>query len=187
MQKIMASIDTLQFFSLPGYGNSGPGHWQTWMEGRLQDCTRIEQHSWEKPDNTLWIQTIQSTIGDTDPSKVFIIAHSLGCIAVAHWAKKYKLTIAGALLVGPPDIENPYTNLGLESFLPIPDTSLPFPSLVIGSTNDHWASVSRVEEFAKSWGSQLYFEENAGHINTDAGFGPWENGLHLLRNFINTL
>ena len=179
--------DHLQFLSLPGYANSGPDHWQSWMETKLPNCIRIEQKSWDQPECNSWVENIQIAVEKNELSKTFIVAHSLGCIAVAHWARIHKHNIAGVMLVCPPDIENPYAELGLESFLPIPLETLPFPSLVVGSTNDHWATVTRITHFSSHWGSGLIWVENAGHINPGSGFGPWEQGLNFLEVFINNL
>ena len=58
----------------------------------------------------------------------------------------------------------------LESFTPIPLQRLPFPSILVCSSNDHWASVEISAFFAKAWGSKLVTLKNAGHINPDTGY-----------------
>jgi predicted alpha/beta hydrolase family esterase len=61
---------------------------------------------------------------------------------------------------------------------------LPFPSVVVASTDDPFASLDRSRAFAAVWGSRLVTLERAGHINADAGFGPWPEGRRLLDELI---
>jgi predicted alpha/beta hydrolase family esterase len=42
--------------------------------------------------------------------------------------------------------------------------------------------LNRVRHWAQLWGSTLIDLGNAGHINTESGFGPWPEGLALLQD-----
>jgi hypothetical protein len=57
---------------------------------------------------------------------------------------------------------------------------LPFPSIVVASTDDPFVTPARAAAFARAWGSRLVTFERAGHLNADAGFGPWPEGRRLL-------
>ena len=95
------------YFIIPGLGNSGPEHWQTYFEKSGPHFFRIEQQEWESPVCDDWIETIDKHLTDFDCSKAVLIGHSLGCAAiVGHWAAKFKKTIKGALLVAPSDPES---------------------------------------------------------------------------------
>lgn len=66
------------------------------------------------------------------------------------------------------------------SFAPIARQSLPFPTRVVGSSNDPVASVPRVLELAEQWGSEAAILQGAGHINAKSGFSHWQQGFaHL--------
>jgi hypothetical protein len=65
----------------------------------------------------------------------------------------------------------------------MPMGRLPFPSLVVASVNDQYVSPERAKTFASSWGSEIVFLGNAGHINGDAGYGPWPEGEKMLLEF----
>ena len=168
------------YLILPGYGNSDENHWQTYFEKQLPNSFRIQQKSWGKPICDDWVNTIEENINKFNPASVVLVSHSLGGIAIAHWANRFSTKIKGAFIVAPPDLENSYLDLSLESFNPIPLHKFTFPSTVIGSTNDHWATVQRTKTFADHWGSELMYIGDAGHINTTSGYGPWEEGLELL-------
>jgi uncharacterized protein len=173
-------MDT-NFLIVPGYGNSGVDHWQTYIENNLTNCTRIQQKSWDKPLRDDWISNIDKAVNQYNPVSVVLISHSMGGIAIAHWASRFNTKIKGAMIVAPPDLENPWRDYGLGSFTPIPKTKLPFPSIVVASTNDHWATIERTTIFAANWGSKLFFIGDAGHINAASGHGNWNEGLDLLK------
>jgi predicted alpha/beta hydrolase family esterase len=109
-----------------------------------------------------------------------LVAHSLGCIAVAHWARTGTRPIQGALLVVPPDVEHPDFPPVVEGFAPIPRERLAFPSIVVASRNDQYGDFERSRGLAAAWGSRFVDAGDSGHLNTDAGFGPWPLGETLL-------
>ena len=175
----------INYLIVPGYGNSGPDHWQTFFEKKLLNCKRIEQNSWEKPICEDWLSAINEAVNHYNANSVVLISHSMGGIAIAHWAAKYNIKIKAAMIVAPPDLENSWEDLGLQTFTPIPTQKLPFKSIIVASAYDHWATVVRTKEFAKNWGSDLVLIENAGHINAASGFGEWKDGLDILKKLIN--
>jgi uncharacterized protein len=168
------------YLIVPGYGNSGPEHWQTYFENKLPRCVRIHQTNWDKPIMEDWVTNINKYVVQYDPETVVLISHSMGGIAIAHWANLYNHKIKGAMIVAPPDLENPFIELPIENFTPIPTTKLPFPSIVVASTNDYWATKERTTLFSQNWGSKLIFIGEAGHINADTGYTHWDEGLKIL-------
>ena len=53
-------------------------------------------------------------------------------------------------------------------------------SVVVASTDDPLVSMERAQAFAHAWGSRLVTLRAAGHVNAEAGFGPWPEGRALL-------
>jgi predicted alpha/beta hydrolase family esterase len=141
------------------------------------------QVNWDEPDRGDWIATLDRAIASA-PARPLVVAHSLGCITVAHWAEQQDLgahtRLAGALLVAPADVEQSVAARSLEAFAPIPATRFRFPAIVVASRNDQYAAFERAAHFAATWGAELVDAGHAGHINTDAGFGPWPAGEALL-------
>jgi hypothetical protein len=88
--------------------------------------------------------------------------------------------IRGALLVAPSDPEAASFPSGPTGFAPMPLVRLPFPSVVVASSNDPFVTVVRAQTFARAWGSEFVMIRNAGHINTASGLGDWPEGLALL-------
>lgn len=169
------------YFIVPGLGNSGPEHWQTFFENSANNFQRIEQQEWDAPACSEWIANIDRAIEQYDPETVVLIGHSLGCTAIAQWAKKYGRKIKAALLVAPSDIENPVYTFPATGFSPIPLMPFNFKTIVVASSNDPWVSLERATYFASHWGSELVNIGDAGHINAASGHWQWQEGLSILK------
>jgi predicted alpha/beta hydrolase family esterase len=109
-----------------------------------------------------------------------LVAHSLGCQTVVHWAATHEQPIAGALLVAPPDLESDEAPLEEMGFHPVPLQPLSFPAILVASENDIYCAVERAREMAYAWGTRFVSAGECGHLNTAAGFGPWPYGEILL-------
>jgi hypothetical protein len=166
---------------LPGYANSGPEHWQTLWE-RRHGYRRVEQDDWERPERDAWVARLDAALA-TAPPPVVLVAHSLGCILVAHWAAaRAEAPVAGALLVAPPDVDEIRHLLPeVESFAPVPLARLPFATIVVTSRTDPYVEPGRARQFAEAWGSRLIDLGDAGHINAESNLGDWAAGQALLR------
>ena len=169
--------------TVPGLYSSGPDHWQSHFERELENCLRVEQAEWITPVCRDWIAVLDDAI-ERHGNDVVLAAHSLGCCSVAHWAAKYKRTIVGALLVGPSDVEAPTYPSGTTGFSPMPLGRLPFPTITVASRDDRYVSFERAQFFASCWGSEVEDAGNAGHLNTDTGYGAWPRGKELVCKLI---
>lgn len=109
-----------------------------------------------------------------------LVAHSLGCVAVTHWATLHCRPIHAALLIAPPDLEAPSAPIEVADFRPVPVNPLLFRSLLVASTNDPRCELAVAQRMAASWGSDFLVAGACGHLNTDAGFGPWPLGEELV-------
>lgn len=47
---------------VPGLGDSGPDHWQTWLQARLQNSLRVVQPDWHKPNLGVWRRTVRQAV-----------------------------------------------------------------------------------------------------------------------------
>jgi uncharacterized protein len=167
---------TPQVLIIPGLYNSGPGHWQTEWQAARPEFQRVEQRDWDTPNLEDWLHSLDHAVR-RNHDNVVLVGHSLGCILIAHWAARHNRKIAGALLVAPSDTEAPTFPAGTTGFAPVPLIRLPFPSIVIASTNDHYITPDRIRSLADSWDSRLISIGPHGHISVPDGFGPWPEGL----------
>lgn len=179
-----ASLSKVSIINVPGLNGSGPEHWQSHWDFGLPNCQRVQMGDWALPIRSKWIERLDRDLRRTD-NPILIVAHSLGCLAVAWWAKErwsffHQDRVLGALLVAPPDVERADAPDSISTFSPAPREPLPFRSLLVASRNDPFASFATSQRIAEMWNSELVDLGDAGHINADSGFGPWPEGLRLL-------
>jgi predicted alpha/beta hydrolase family esterase len=170
---------------LPGLNSSGPQHWQTRWEQADPSFRRVQQKDWETPQLSDWIEGISQEVARTS-SPILFAAHSLGSIALAHWAQTASPALAGrikgALLAAPADVGRPGVPEPIKSFAPVPRGRLPFASVVVASSDDPHVSLARAREFAGFWGSRFVDIGPADHIAVN--MGDWPEGKRLLRSLI---
>ena len=163
---------------VPGLHDSGPAHWQTWLESLNRDALRVRQHDWSDPELDRWAGRIASTLERDAAARWIVTAHSFGCLALARLAAlRPDLPIEAALLVAPADPDR----FGVAALLP--QAPLPFTSTLVASRSDPWLSAARSRVWSQRWRSQHVDLGDAGHINAEAGFGP----LPIAQRWVTTL
>lgn len=164
---------------VPGYQNSGPGHWQTLWEDTLPGVRRVEMPSWEYPVRGEWVEALDTAIAEAGEAPI-LVGHSLGCLAIVHWAAEHQREVRGALLAVPADVERPDGLEILRPFGPIPRHRLSFPSIVASSSDDPFMPLERARGFAADWGARFVELGPCGHLNRTSGHGPWPRGEAML-------
>jgi predicted alpha/beta hydrolase family esterase len=172
---------------VPGYTNSGPGHWQSRWEAKLSTARRVEQVEWSKPVREDWTARVAEEVNNSE-RPVVLVAHSLGVATAVQAIPAFKKPVAGAFFVAPPDVANPRIRpRHLMTFGPYPRDPLPFPSVTIASRNDPFCAFEIAEDIAAAWGSLFIDAGEAGHINAEAGYGPWPEGSMAFAHFLSRL
>lgn len=141
---------------------------------------RVSQRDWNKPICNEWVAGLESTLRRID-APVVIVAHSLACLAVAHWAHAPHSLIKAALLVAVPNPDGQNFPAEAVGFSPMPKQRFSFPSIVVASTDDPYGSLAHAQACAMAWGSRLVNIGGAGHINASSGLGHWPEGYALLQ------
>jgi len=180
----------IRYLIVPGWQGSPETHWQSHWQRSLPNSARVEQSDWLGPRREQWVAELDRSIA-MSAQPVILVAHSLGCITVAHWVEHASVDILqrvrGALLVAPADVQRIGCPEALRNFAPIPRQVLPFPSLLIGSDNDAAATADRATELGLDWGSDTVILGGAGHINTQSGHTRWEQGFAYLYRLQNRI
>jgi len=145
---------------IPGWMNSGPDHWQSLWEAAHPAWQRVHQQDWDSPTVADWVARLDEAI---------------------------RVSRTPPVLVAPADVEQADTPIPLLPFAPIPLQALPFPTVVVASRDDPYATFDRAELLARSWGADLVDAGRAGHLNSAAGFGPWPAGEALLHGLVTRL
>lgn len=171
-------MTSARFIIVPGWRDSGPGHWQSLWAQQLPGALRVQQDDWITPNRAAWVDSIARTILAQD-GPVIVVAHSLGCIATAHLPPEVSARIQGALLVAPADPERLAV---LSDFAPVPFQKLPYRHVLVASSNDPYCPARLAGAYARAWGSEFVRLPDVGHINTESGHGEWPLGLALLQS-----
>ncbi|HVW50271.1 MAG TPA: alpha/beta hydrolase [Trinickia sp.] len=168
-------------FVVPGIGNSGPSHWQSLWLNAHGHWLRLAVEDWDYVVCDDWVSAIDRQL-PADSSEMVIVAHSLGCLAVVHWARRCARNIRGALLVAVPDpASSAFPRDEASGFEPLPAQRLPFPTTIVSSSNDPYGSVEHARGCAAAWGGELVEVGAKGHLNADSNLGNWDEGFQLLK------
>lgn len=166
--KNKGAAPTPQLLVVPGLNDSGPVHWQTWLQSLHRDAVRVEQDDWLTPDLDRWARQAQLAMRRAPSATWLVAAHSFGCLALSRLLALWpEAPVAGALLVAPADP----VKFGVEALLP--QRRLPCATTLVASDTDPWMSAGQARLWADRWGSHWINLGDAGHINAESGFGPW--------------
>lgn len=168
---------------LPGIGDSGPEHWQSRWQAAWPNYQRVVQRDWENPRRDEWVEALEQAVARAG-ADTRLVAHSLGCLLVAHWLQTTRLSVAGALLVAVPDPEGAAFPKQAIGFAPVPRTRLDCPSVVVASRDDPYATPDFARSCATAWGSRFVDIGEAGHINAASALGDWTSGHELLGQLV---
>ena len=167
------------FLILHGYEGSGPGHWQSWLAERL--AAAGERVSYpdlpdpHEPSLPAWRDALAEELR-REPT---VVAHSLACILWLHHCRAPVAEGARAarvLLVAPPSLAG--APEPIRSFFPVPLDA----AQVAAAAEETRLVCSDDDPYCPEGAAALYGEplalpfdllEGAGHVNADAGFGPW--------------
>lgn len=160
---------------VPGLGDSGPRHWQSWLHDIASPCARVVQRSWHSPDIDEWADRVRQAARRMNGDSI-VIAHSFGCLASVRAILENPGCFRAALLVAPADP----ALFGIEDAAV--GASLSCPATVVASHDDPWIAFDRARDFSGLWRSEFVDAGYVGHLNVDAGFGPWPDVmLHISR------
>jgi uncharacterized protein len=172
-------MHSMPFLLLHGWQGSGPEHWQTWLAGRLRE--RGEHVSYPRlpdPDEPKlgdWLAAFDEQLAQ--PEGLVVLCHSLACIVWLHRARSVEeAPVERALLVAPPSAV--IDAMGLPGFFPLHAAPADIAraarsTLLVHSDNDPYCPEGAGALYAEPLGIPAKLLPGAGHINTDAGYGPW--------------
>ena len=172
---------------VPGLRDAVAGHWQTILAERLErvlEVPAVGRSELGLPNRVLAIENLARQTY----APLVVVAHSAGCIMVAHWLRISGRRPLGVLFAAPPDFETPMpanyptmAALATNGWLPVPRQKLACPSIVLASRNDPLARFVRVADLARDWGSRLVDLGEVGHLNPASGFGEFPYAEALIR------
>ncbi len=171
---------------VPGLRDDAPGHWQSVLAAGDARIRSVPVQGKAMLDCAARVRALEDAAQAIE-GPLLLVAHSGGCLTVAHWAARTRRTVYAALLAVPPDFETPMPApypgrdaLQAAGWFPLPRQRLPFPSLVAASRDDPLASFEAAQALATDWGSRLVDLGAVGHLNPASGYGPWPQARELI-------
>lgn len=171
---------------LHGWQGSGPEHWQTWLAGRLREAGAAVRYpdlpECETPCPDRWGAALHEelrALAALDGSERVVCCHSLGCVLWLREAHRIApaLRVDRVALVAPPCPGAKVPELA--GFYP---TGFERPAIgaaaretrLVCSDDDPYCPGRGAREYwAQPLGLTVDFIPGGGHLNTDAGYGPW--------------
>lgn len=159
-----------EYLILHGYQGSGPGHWQSWLAGRLRSG-EASVHFPDLPDADQprldsWLDTLERELDQFSEPPV-VVCHSLACVLWLHHVARGGKGAERVLLVAPPSLSG--VPEVLEGFFPTPAVELENARLVCAE-NDPYCPEGAANVYT---GLPTDVLDGQGHINPDAGYGAW--------------
>jgi len=173
---------TVPTLIIPGWNGSGPGHWQTWLEGELAAAGRETRRpafaDVDHPDLAQWSAAVREAVRDLPADDYDVVAHSLGAVLWLHHVADPgdSPRAARVLLVAPPSPLLDYPEIA--EFLPPPmniDTVRRGAdgTALVGSSDDQYLPEGIAEAYARPLKMAATVIDGGGHLNTESGYGAW--------------
>lgn len=167
---------------VPDIGGTDRRHWLMHWKSNYPDLMRVAEYDVADANCKNWVRGIDDAVAGSGP-KTCLVAHGLGCLAVAHWAMQTYRPIEAAMLVSIPDcsVKND-SSCQLSGFLPVPRSALPFRTLIVASTED--GGYQHALAHAEHWDATLVVVGCISHHTAPESRLTWDEGLNLLWNLV---
>jgi predicted alpha/beta hydrolase family esterase len=166
---VAAGMRRPSYLILHGYQGSGPGHWQTWLAARLRSGDAAVHYpdlpDADHPQLRAWLDALEGEL-DAIGDPPVVVCHSLSCVLWLHHVAAGGKPAQRVLLVAPPSRAGVPDDLA--SFFPVPSVELSH-ARVVCADDDPFCPEGAVSLYA----GPVDVLPGQGHINPDAGYGPW--------------
>lgn len=170
---------------LHGWGGSDSGHWQSYLACKLaQDygtVSFVPLKDNDRPKKDIWVKQMEDQFLRFKADVV--VCHSLGNILWFHLCLEKKAQrVKKLILVAPPSLTCDIPEISTFFPLTLPKDIYADEVIVISSTNDMYITQDESSKIAKDLNAQHIILKDAGHINTDSGYGKWDEIVDMVKS-----
>jgi uncharacterized protein len=166
---------------LHGWKGSGDGHWQRWLAAELEeagaDVRFPDLPRCERPCPDRWAAVLHAQLAGLGDGAHTVVCHSLGCVLWLREAPRVRRPVDRVLLVAPP---TPACGVHeLEAFYPDAPAvaAAARETRLVCSDDDPYAPDGAAARWGAPLGLPVDLLPGQGHLNVDAGYGPWPEVL----------
>ena len=173
---------------LHGLGGSDYPHWQAWCASELIKKNYIvsfpQLSNRDNPKLEQWLDFLKQEMKYFKPD--IVICHSVANILWFHYVKKYRVTTIEKLMLVAP-VSQKCNLKEIETFFPYPicEDLKAKEIIMVSSTNDPYMTIDEVITLQTELNIGLKILDNAGHINTDSGFGELHCAIDWIEREVN--
>ncbi|MFI1723833.1 RBBP9/YdeN family alpha/beta hydrolase [Streptomyces sp. NPDC020489] len=168
------------YLILHGWQNHRPeAHWQHWLADRLGALGHRVAYPQlpdpDDPDLETWLGALARHLAEDAPDVV--LAHSASALLWLHAVARGTAgtgDVERVLLVGPPAPAVLAQHPEVAGFAPPPlEFALPGPTLLVAGDDDPYCPGGARAVYGDPLGLRTELLPGAGHLDLDAGYGPW--------------
>jgi predicted alpha/beta hydrolase family esterase len=162
-------------------------HWQHRWQQKLSTGRSVVPHAHHAPERASWVETVAEAVNAAE-RPVVLIGHGRGIFAAIAALPHITQRIAGGFFAAPYDLDAETAPVSSPHGWPAHIRSrLPFPAMLVGSRNDPACTYEAAEKLAAGWGALMLDAGEAGHIDSESGYGPWPEGSMAFAKFLQKL
>jgi predicted alpha/beta hydrolase family esterase len=161
---------------LHGWGGSDFPHWQALSAAQLiKENYTVSFPKLPNKDFPIleeWLDFLEKEFNHFKPN--IVVCHSLANILWFHFVHKmrqYNIKHIEKLMLVSPISQTPIEEVKTFYPYPVPKDLKSKESIMVGSTNDPYMSVDEAIDLQSQLNIGLKILDDAGHINTDSGYG----------------
>ena len=160
-----------------GWQGSGPEHWQSRLAARLPEVRYPRLPDADRPRRAAWLAALADTLAGLPDGGFDVVCHSLAVpLWLHHAAAGSGPRAARVLLVAPPSPT--LTVPELAGFLPPPLDPAAVARVaghteLLGTDDDPYCPEGALAAYGRPLGVPTTVVPGGGHLNVEAGYGPW--------------
>lgn len=180
------------FLLLHGWQHHRPaGHWQHWLADRLVELGHQVVYPQlpdpDNPDLEQWLAELRRHLAALRTQDRTVVCHSLGCLLWLHAAARQVAPVNRVLLVAPASTSFVLRQPEIAAFAAPPVTAEQLSaaaesSRIVASDNDPNCPEGAAASYGRPLGLPTDVLPGAGHLDMEAGYGPWPALLDWCRD-----
>jgi len=173
-----------------GIGGYAGIHWQQWLHDELSDSGNTvimpTLSNADHPDRSVWLAELIKSVGDTDPSDLIIVGHSLGVTTALDFVEqiaspvKALISVSGFATDYEAELNSYFLRLKHVNFDKVRKNIQ--QSFVLFGDNDPYVTQAALHEVATELRVTPIIISEGGHLNSETGYTKFPKLLEIIES-----